>query len=297
MAKEVTETEQHAKIRRLTVLSLFSDDNLMERLVLKGGSVLSMFFGLDLRTSLDLDFSMPGDFASSQLDAVEDRISRRLSETFTQHGYHVFDVGLSPRPSQLRPEQPASWGGYRLEFKLIDADTCEKFRDDLPAMRRQATVVGAGQKRIVKVDISKHEECSGKQERSLEGLTVYCYTPTMTVCEKLRAICQQMPSYASTIGTTTSARARDFFDIHALVERFRINLATSENVDLLHRMFGAKAVPVVLIKEIRNYREYHRPDFEAVQATVEPTVPLEDFDFYFEYVVTHVAKLEALGVI
>lgn len=50
------------EIRRITIIALFSDDELVNQLVLKGGNALSLIHKVSLRTSLDLDFSLATDF-------------------------------------------------------------------------------------------------------------------------------------------------------------------------------------------------------------------------------------------
>jgi predicted nucleotidyltransferase component of viral defense system len=50
------------EIRKNVILAIFSDDQFLEKLVLKGGNAISLVHRLDYRTSLDLDFSMAGDF-------------------------------------------------------------------------------------------------------------------------------------------------------------------------------------------------------------------------------------------
>jgi predicted nucleotidyltransferase component of viral defense system len=49
-------------IRKLTITALFSDDVLLEQLVLKGGNAMSLIYHISPRVSLDLDFSMETDF-------------------------------------------------------------------------------------------------------------------------------------------------------------------------------------------------------------------------------------------
>ncbi len=153
--------------------------------------------------------------------------------------------------------------------------------------------------RTYRIEISKWEYCDGKNAAELDDYTVYVYTPTMIVFEKLRAICQQMPEYSIFLGKSyETARARDFFDIHTVVEHFNINLTKSENLNLLKVIFKAKEVPVNLIGKIKEFREYHRPDFISVENTVKPNIRIKDFDYYFDYVVKICNKLlEALGEI
>jgi hypothetical protein len=97
-----------------------------------------------------------------------------------------------------------------------------------------------------------------------------------------------MPEYAPIIKRTrpAAARARDFLDIYATTERFGLDLLAATNIHLLSQIFDAKRVPLELLGKVVEYREFHRPDFEAVRATVKPGIALGDFDFYFNYVVT-----------
>ena len=62
------------QLRRVIITAIFSDDELLETLVLKGGSALSLIHGIGTRSSLDLDFSIDGDFAS-----IEDARVRLVS--------------------------------------------------------------------------------------------------------------------------------------------------------------------------------------------------------------------------
>lgn len=48
--------------KRLTLIALFSDDELVDRFVLKGGNALNLAYGLNIRASVDLDLSMASGF-------------------------------------------------------------------------------------------------------------------------------------------------------------------------------------------------------------------------------------------
>ena len=117
----------------------------------------------------------------------------------------------------------------------------------------------------------------------------------MIVCEKLRAICQQMHEYKQTVRSQKARpRARDFFDIFALIEGRSVDLDTVQTKDLLQGMFNAKRVSLSLLGCIDEHREFHRSDFDAVKATVKPGIDVKSFDFYVDFVVTQVARLKAL---
>jgi hypothetical protein len=125
---------------------------------------------------------------------------------------------------------------------------------------------------------------------------IFVYSPEMIVAEKLRAICQQMPEYGPTIKRNRpgAPRARDFVDIHTLVTALRIDMGSSDNRLLVCNMFKAKKVPLSYLGLIHKYREFHEVDFKAVRATVKPGVVLEDFSFYFDFVLDLAERLKSL---
>jgi hypothetical protein len=127
------------------------------------------------------------------------------------------------------------------------------------------------------------------------GYTIYVYTLEMLAFEKIRAICQQMDEYDSSVPSTgKSARARDFFDIYTILEHCPVDFLAGDNRTLLENIFAAKKVPLRLIGKIPEYREFHRPDFASVKDTMKEGMELKDFDFYFDYVVEKLAPLKAL---
>ncbi|MCX6635904.1 MAG: nucleotidyl transferase AbiEii/AbiGii toxin family protein [Acidobacteria bacterium] len=279
-----------AEVRRLTIVALFSDDQLFEQIVLKGGNALNLVYGLSSRTSLDLDFSIEKDFAD--LDDTRKRIFRAVKERFSSAGFVVFDESLEPKPQVLGPNQQAWWGGYEFKFKLIEEAKHKALGESLETIRRNALVVGPDQQRKFSVDMSKFEYCGGKVERELDSYTIYVYSPEMIAVEKLRAICQQMPEY--TLRSRASPRARDFYDIWRVITETGLNLTAPEIVELAKHIFAAKQVPLALLAKVRDQREVHRPDWPAVVDAVAES--LNDFDFYFDFVVEQVATLKTLWV-
>lgn len=167
----------------------------------------------------------------------------------------------------------------------MDAAFFGEHKGDLEALRRNAITIGQGKKFLI--DISRFEYTDGKQEADLDGYRIYVYSPTMIVCEKLRALCQQMDEYKPIIKRSRpgSPRARDVIDIYTLMETLKLNVCSGEAIDMLVEMFRLKRVPTEWLGLLQNYREFHRQDFPAVVATVSPDVELESFDFYFDYVV------------
>jgi len=291
--------DQLERIKKLAIIAMFSDDDLMDILVLKGGNAIDIVYGIASRSSLDLDFSIATEFNRVEMSLMKSRFEKALNRVFDEAGYRVFDINFGERPEDSGPDVPPFWGGYRLEYKLIDKIKYAELENDVQRLRISAVDVGSGARKTYRIEISKWEYCDGKNAEELDDYTVYVYTPTMIVFEKLRAICQQMPEYSKFLGKSyETARARDFFDIHTVVEHFNINLTTSENLNLLKDIFKAKEVPVNLIGKIKEFREYHRPDFISVENTVKPNIRIKDFDYYFDYVINKCNELlEALGEI
>ncbi len=284
--------EKLEQIKRIAIIALFSDDDLMDSLVLKGGNALDIVYRVAQRSSLDLDFSTDKGFDKAEIPVIKNKMEKVLKETFREHGYKVFDISLTEVPEASSTPQPEFWGGYVLQFKVIEATKYNELQNNPRSLRVNAIEVSPNHKRILKVSISKFEYCVPKTESELDYYTIYVYTPEMIVFEKLRAICQQMPEY--TPNSTKTARARDFFDIYTVMKHFKINLTSPRNDDLLRKIFDAKKVPLSLIGKITQYREYHRPDFASVEATAKPKTRLKTFDFYFDYVMNKCKALQTL---
>jgi hypothetical protein len=278
-----------AEIRRLVITSVFADDWLMQQLVLKGGNALSLVYGIGGRTSLDVDFSIADDFAD--LPQTKKRLEQTLTERFDSAGYVLFDFSLRPKP--LKPgTRPPTWGGYLVEFKIISKEGYAKYGGDVAVMQARSETVNPGQQRIFRIEISKHEYCEPKAEHEFDGYTIYAYTPAMIAIEKLRAICQQMPEYPLISPAMKRARARDFYDIWAILTETGLDLGTPGNLNLTEHIFAAKDVPLELIPRIPEHRGFHRLDWPAVKDRVKGQV--EEYDFYFDAVVAATRRLHSL---
>ena len=132
------------EVRRRILIAMFSDDELMDALVLKGGNALALIYDVGQRASVDMDFSMQAAF--SDLADAERRIFNTLRQEFGSIGYVVFDESLTAKPSQPGANQPEWWGGYMVEFKLAERALFEKLSGDVDALRRQSEVLGPLQK-------------------------------------------------------------------------------------------------------------------------------------------------------
>jgi len=283
--------EGFAEIRRTAIAALFSDDVLLQKLVVKGGNALELIHGIGGRSSMDLDLSIEGgDFEN--LTDIRRRLSAALQRTFRDAGLIVFDERFSQKPTVLNPAQPANWGGYVLEFKLIEKEKHEQLVGNIDDLRRNAALIWTQQQRVLRIEISRHEYFM-KQRAVVNDLNVYVYTLPMIAVEKLRAICQQMPVY--TPRRHPSPRARDFYDIFTISKHPGIDLLNAEVVALVDPCFRAKDVPVELLERIGESYSFHEPDWPAVVSST-PKLSPSDYRFYFEAVSELARRLYAARV-
>ncbi|NKQ22775.1 nucleotidyl transferase AbiEii/AbiGii toxin family protein [Brevibacillus laterosporus] len=290
--------EELERIRKLTIISLFSDDDLMDILVLKGGNALEIAHKLHSRASTDIDVSMKMDFGDANLniEEVTDKLTGALYDTFAEAGYLVFDVRLVQKPRNLAKGQIPQWGGYKASFKIISKNDQEASNPNLEVRRNRSLVLN-GDKRSIDIDISKYEYCEGYEEHDLEGYTIKVYSLKMIVLEKLRAICQQMDEYA--IRTKKSPRSRDFYDIYVICESDssnQINFKDRETRDMLRNFFEIKKVPLELLNKVAETKDFHKEDFHTVKDSVKANVVVEEFEFYFDYVLKKIKDLESFWV-
>lgn len=271
---------------------MFSDDDLMDRLVLKGGNLLDLVFRISSRASIDLDFSIAGEFETPQW--LQTRIAKALATEFLEIQVIAFDVTVKEVPKIISPEIVDFWGGYQVEFKIIENEIVAEVGSNLREMRKRAIAVGERGSGKFSIDISKYEFCDAKQSFEIDHLRIYGYSPEMVVCEKLRAICQQMPEYATFVKKNKAARARDFLDIFDLCRNSEIAFDSDSMRQVLPKVFAAKRVPLKLLAALPEFREFHRPDFTSVAATVKAGVELREFDFYFDFVLDGIDRLKSL---
>ena len=264
----------------------------MDKLILKGGNALDLIHKIAERASFDLDFSIEDSFDDSQLPALEAKIDRLLTSAFLQQKYHIFDVSLRKKPNKIKPEFDSFWGGYKIEFKLISLDRFKELKFEPDRIRREALPVGHRNSTKLQIEISRFEHCPLVEQVDVDGYMVKVYSPVLIATEKLRALCQQMKEYRKIVPSfKASPRARDFFDIYTIAITCKVDLLSQTNRTLIAAVFDAKRVPLSFLGNLRNYRDFHSEDFVAVKDTVKPSVELEDFDFYFDFVVAICDKL------
>ncbi|SOC21739.1 nucleotidyltransferase AbiEii toxin of type IV toxin-antitoxin system [Ureibacillus xyleni] len=288
--------EELEKLRKLTIIGLFADDDLMNIFVLKGGNALELAYKLHSRASMDIDVSLAQDFEKLgwSVEEVATKIQESMTRTFKDEKYHVFDFKMSHRPNQRLQDIDERWGGYAVEFKVISLAKAKELDMDLEKMRKTSIAV-AGTKKTLKVDISKYEFVEPSEETEFEDYVIKVYTPRMIVFEKIRAICQQMPEYKKIMHSSSSPRPRDFYDIYMIITQLDsgIHISSEDNIEMLRNFFEIKKVPFELIKKIQDptVEDFHASAFSTVEDTVKDKEALQPFAFYYEYVVNLVSPL------
>lgn len=279
------------RIKIWAVQAMFSDDELLEELVLKGGNAMALVHKISARSSVDLDFSLKQDFGGD-ISKIGERISGVLSETFRANGYEVFDFKMLEKPKAISDDMKHFWGGYGLEFKLASADVFTQYSANLEELRKRAINLGEGPKFLI--DISRFEYVGGKQRVDFDGYVIYVYSPEMIVCEKLRAICQQMPEYGPIIkrDRAGTARPKDFVDIFVLMDVLKLDFTTETVRETLVSMFAMKKVPLEFLGKVPDSYEFHLAGFSSVKDTVASDFQLEAFDYYFKYTLALIDQLK-----
>lgn len=238
------------------ITALFSDDDLLDLLVLKGGNALALVHKLSQRATIDIDFSMENKFPDNF--QPKERIGSALDRYLNKINLKTIDLKFEEKPGNRGENTPPWWGGYLLSFKLIELEYESLSIDN---QRRRAVVLAPNNKRIYKIDFSHNEYCGEKQEVEINDITAYVYSLEMIVIEKFRALCQQMPEYGS-IQNNPRGRARDFYDIWIVLRTHEIDLSKKRH--LFEAIFKAKNVPLELLWKIPDHKSFHEESWSSV---------------------------------
>ena len=270
-------------IKKLTLRALMSDEELYNRLVLKGGNALQIVHQIINRSSLDIDFSMEGDFTEVELQGMDAKIGKIFDATFSKEGLKTFDVKFIHKPKKGDiPE----WKGYNIEFKTIDKEKYDTLETDEARRRNAIKIDITNQSPKFTVDVSAYEYVDEATKVEIDGVVMKVYTLDMILLEKLRALCQTMPEYKTIVSTINpnKKRARDIYDICQIYDIVGIGIAVKK--ELLEEIFKSKQVPLSLLKDMEELRERNRSDWETVLADIPEYEKenMEEYDWYFDKV-------------
>lgn len=281
-------------LRLQIITALAADDDLFEQLILKGGNALSLVHGIGHRASVDIDYSMEGDIEDPP--GLGKKIFQALRDRMEPHGLLVFDEKFGPKPSKPSANVSKKWGGYNAEFKLISLDLWEQVEGDLERLRKRALTVSdeTRSRRRFKIEISKYEYCEEREQKLVDdGFTCQVYTPSLIAAEKLRSLCQQMEEYGHRAHPTP--RARDFYDLHALMTEGQVELSETGMHEVVRAVFAAKSVPLKLIALLPAYHDFHESDWAKVLNSI-PAGRARDYEFYYGFVIAECRKLKSLWI-
>ena len=278
--------------RKLTIIALFSDDDLAERFALKGGTALDLIHKITARSSVDIDVSMENDFTPEELPQIESKLYNAIQSTYNENNLTIFDFNFSKKPLNLRPSQPLFWGGYCVKFKIYNGI---KPIEELETQqgRQSAQPVSMEQAKTFSVDISKYEFTSPSDNIDIDNFTVRVYTLDMIIYEKLRAICQQLPGYALNQGYIRKARPKDFFDIYKIMTEDNASCSFNTiDTEILASIFKAKEVPLSLLFDIQNYKEeVYNAGIPELESTILTDEELPSFEEIFTFVIDGVKAI------
>lgn len=257
-----------------SIVAICRDPIVARTLVLKGGSAIRLFEGDAHRLSIDADFSAEEKIADEK--GFFERMHKALSKAFGHDGFDVIDFKAPRRPARQKPGSPPWWGGWKCTFKLVSHDLHDK---SLETRRRNALIPEGSNSPVIEIDVSDGEYCGSKRSKMLQGVKVQCYTAELLVLEKMRAICQQHPSYRF---TTRKNRARDFYDIQRLTERIDDRFIETCRRHL-GNVFQAKEVPIELLSAFwdQEFLSNQELGFREVVDTVKGKV--EAFEVYVQH--------------
>lgn len=276
------------EIRNTTLKAIFSNDQLNEKLVLKGGNALKIY-GIVERESQDLDFSIKETVRFSE-EKEGKEFQKSISEAFNNKGYFVNAFEFVSKPNIRHDSLPPYWGGYKITFTLLDVSLYQDvIASQDPENMKELNKYGIPLERDgkkIEIDLSYDEYVENKEDYNLNGTKIYLYSPLMIVYEKIRASCQQLDEYPLTKKTKT--RARDLYDIYKSLTNskhidLRDQVLSFENFYILENIFRVKKVPLSLMKKLETKKDDLKIDYEEKVLPQVSSRNHEDFEFIFDY--------------
>lgn len=277
------------EIRNAVITAIFSNDELLNYLTLKGGAGLLIASHLT-RTTQDIDFSIKDDVILDK-EKYMPIFRKLLTDAFSEREYKIINFKFLPTPkgknfyrSSPIDSNDIIWGGYEIRFGIISNEQYDTKYKRFKLKGKKGMFEAIPEKEV-EIDLSAGEYTEPRERRTLDGYVIYVYTPLMTLYEKARASAQQLPEYKF---THTKTRSRDFYDIYKLLSDKDLDLENKakdpKNIDILKKMFDAKWVPLELLLKMETYKEELSSDYSN---NVIPQIRDKDkpeFEFIFSLV-------------
>lgn len=274
------------EIRNTILKAIFTEEQLMDVLVLKGGNALRLH-NISTRESQDVDFSIAEEIRFTK-EREGKLLKQILEDAFKEKGFMVNSFSFEEKPKKRNDHLPPFWGGYLVTFVLIDKTKYKekiKSTENKDELNKYGVSLENGKKRI-ELDLSYDEYTDDKIEYDLDGTNIYLYSPTMIIYEKIRASCQQLDAYKL---ASSKTRARDLYDIYKFLtnEKFvdlREKILDENNFYILENIFNAKDVPIDLMLFLETKKKDLKQDYkERVLPQISEKNDPVPFDYLFEY--------------
>lgn len=266
------------EVIQISLIALYKEDIFNQNLYLKGGQAIRLKENIKTRFSADMDFSVEGKLKDH--DAFFEKIKDTLYAEFLNNELYLFDFVFVKKPKVRAEGTPDFWGGWQVEFKLIEISKKLKKIED---QRREALIPSGCQSSKMTIDISEYEYCNSIEPFKLKTVEIKTYSRTLIVLEKIRAICQQHPTY---ILKENDSRARDFYDIEKLWQKVLKDKNQGPFIDdckkHIDHVFKAKEVPMNILELIfeESFIELQKQAWETVKNSVSERI--DDFEYYVE---------------
>ena len=152
------------KIKRIAIIALASDDELIENLVLKGGNAIDL---LDLndtisKTSFDLDYSIVKGNFSEEEKTISKRIEATLNQTFLENDYTIIDYKFLSRPKHINEKVADFWGGYKAQFKVVNKKVFDEIKGNINKLRNASIPLNPNESPLFELEFSKFEHIGQK---------------------------------------------------------------------------------------------------------------------------------------
>lgn len=294
---------EQSEITLTVIKSMFSNDEIINQLTLKGGNALQIL-DESSRYTTDIDFSIPEILDENKFSGI---FEKSLESGFSERGYQVFGYHFLHTPhgkdfiiTDTKSGDDILWGGYKITFfiidikkyqEIIDNDNFSKAAKDTKLQNNSEKINYKNGSTKISIDISAGEFTEPRSVKIIDGYSIYIYTTIMIIYEKARASAQQLPEYTY---ANEKTRSRDLYDILRLLQNnqdLKNQVLDPNNIYILCKMFKLKDVDLSLLNHIRDYEKNLRRDYEdKVVPQLEPN-DIVDFDFLFSEIIDLFEKM------
>lgn len=264
------------ELRKNIILAIFSDFELSETFILKGGSAIDIVHQIGSgRSSKDIDLAMENSIPDEILTKFELLFKHAIDKQFKPIGYIINTCNFKKVPLNPKSEKLV---GYNFKFSLTEIKNETKVK----SRSSENHIKGIGKINIggldtFTIEMSGHDIWDPSyviQDIDLENLEIKVYRLEAIVCEKTRAICQKVKF--------NYFRSKDIYDICIILEK-KSGWDYEEIAKNIKLCFDKKEVDLDLIEKIFEFRNDFKIDFEQ---KVNITIPFDkrdrEFDYYFD---------------